>query len=463
MASNAAPSQTPLLPQERFAAIARIVRHRGKNDLKSALRVVGVARASHGTLLLTLLYHVLRTQNHAWWNQTVPEEYATGSFFALEPMPALRSLAQWVVATHHSIMTLRARVHEAKKFLVEYDQILCRREHHKRLDQRVLAQFPLLSVMGHTAQPTPDVPYTVPYLQSIMNYDPFCEFDVDSICVAQFQDNAWMQTCFKIPIPTTPLTHLSIQVFEEGSTRVCWPRDFCLCAQHVCGTARVPLDLRSTIPKGNNVTWGSESSGVIEISTPKGRSRSDKPWRLPLHGGLIAKGGWLEVNFMNKPVGANPPKTYIITCGWYTPVSLDAVVDKILQRPVPPDDPLALPSLFPDTDADMGCVGASVSLIDPCSMARVERPVRCDACRHSQFFDLRTFLALNEFSRTNVAGWACPIPGCLANANNGKALVRSAAAERLLAAHPFATSVTLRPDGTALDAQRVAGEVIVLE
>ena len=80
---------------------------------------------------------------------------------------------------------------------------------------------------------------------------------------------------------------------------------------------------------------------------------------------------------------------------------------------------------------------------------------------------------MNTITKSNGARWTCPFPGCSANASNGRALVCSPVAARLLTQHPLATKVTLYANGTTtsdedgarevVDVDADSGAVIVLE
>lgn len=83
-------------------------------------------------------------------------------------------------------------------------------------------------------------------------------------------------------------------------------------------------------------------------------------------------------------------------------VSVEHIERKVLDEPpIPKEDTLNL--LKGDNDFELA--SETVSLTCPCSMVRIQTPVRSTSCKHVQCFDLFSFLKLQQ----HVPLWTCPI------------------------------------------------------
>lgn len=258
----------------------------------------------------------------------------------------------------------------------------------------------------------------------------------------------------RLPVPSLgPPLSLSIQSFRireswrgsvaKSELKVEWPQKYRLRLSYPDRSADPCVDLRDAVPAGAVVVNVNEGQLTLEASADA-PSSLDKPWRIPRSAVTMDVAGELVVA-ITICAGVPCADRFAITAGWYTPVAPQLAAERILSRPAHPDDPLA--NIFTPLD-DVVVGQMRVSLLDPCSLSRVVAPVRCEDCRHPQFFDLHTFLAMNRATKTHAPKWTCPLPGCHASARNGRSLVPSPVARRLLAAHPAATSVTLFADGT---------------
>jgi hypothetical protein len=526
--TNAMPVAAQVMPSDegaRFEAIAGIARRWCKDELrKRANTQIGVSSATRCTLLLTFLFRVLRVMDMAWWQAWLPVDFHTWPFFGMDHMPALKMLSAWVVAHEHE-PPLKPRT-RAAMFLEQYDAIEHAWSDWRRreigadwrsmsngttcrslaeLERRVLQQFPILqenrefwlvtpsagvqveapvASSSNSNVAVPHVPASASRVDATLDagavsmttaYDPFCLFDPQSItggCVIEHSEKHSLSLRIPVP-PSDGDVLLSLQAFldkPQDRYHVCWPDKFSLRVVHVFEANRVGVDLQKFIPDG--VTVGPTCLGHLPVASLHPSRRLDKPWRITLPRCDMARGGWLEFDVMLMQVGdgTDHATPFRITAGLYTPVSKDVVAKGIMGRPPHPDDPLS--SIFSST-GDLTLDSMSISLLDPCSRSRIVDPARCDDCRHPQFFDLNVFLLMNTITKSIGARWTCPFPGCSANANNGRALVCSPVAARLLTQHPFDTKVTLCANGTTTsdgdDAREVvdvdadSGDVIVLE